>query len=95
MTNIYHCYASFCIKCIYIYIHESPFSDLWDSIGQFNIYVVEVTEKQEEKKKGRRIFEGIAKIFFNLGKNIKIQIQESQWNSSRKKQQRDRYVNTP
>ena len=57
---------------------QSP-RDQWDTTKETNIYIVEVSEKEEREKDVEKVFEEIkTKNFSNLMKHMNINIQEAQ-----------------
>ena len=57
---------------------QSP-RDQWDTTKETNIYIVEVSEKEEREKDVEKVFEEImTENFSNLMKHMNINIQEAQ-----------------
>ena len=58
---------------------EDSLRDLWDNIKCTNIRIIGVPEEEEKKKGTEKIFEQIiVENFPNMGKEIVIQVQETQ-----------------
>ena len=60
--------------------NEDNLRDLWDHVKHPNIQIIGVPEEEEDKKKGHEkiLEEIIVENFSKMGKEISIQVQETQ-----------------
>ena len=59
--------------------NEDNFRDLWDNVKHANIQITGVPEEEDEKKGHEKILEEIiVENFPKMGKEIAIQVQETQ-----------------
>ena len=58
--------------------NEENLRDLWDNVESPNVWFIGVPEKEDNKKDHEKIFEVIVENFPKMGKEIAIQVQETQ-----------------
>ena len=58
--------------------NENNFRDLWDNVKSPNIRIIGVPEEEDKKKDHEKILEIIVENFPKMGKEIIMQVQETQ-----------------